>query len=175
MSIRSTNTVTKRDKKLLDLCSSTETRGSYTHYFPDNENFSLTSMTVLEVLRYQNYLIENGLRTRGAKVSGVGRYLIMSESLESAIQYLGLSKENIKFTEQTQDILIIGRLEQQRQYLEWKSGLLSDQQFQYNLAQEFYTVPLPGSRTSRESAFGGNAYHDSGTFLQELTDIRRLG
>lgn len=176
MSIQS-NVITRRDKKLLDLCSSKETRGSYTHYFLNNEKTTLTTMLLQEVLRYQDYLNQYGNDSRKVKITGVGRYLQMKPALEAGISYLGLNVQNIRFTEQIQDMLIIARLEQQRQYLEWKAGVISDTQFQYNLAQEFYTVPMPGALTERNSApiFGGQASHDSGTFLQEITDIRKLG
>lgn len=95
----------------------------------------LSSLTIGEIKLVQDQMIKNG-----AISSAVGKYKLISDTLEVAQKVLKLDDSTI-FSPETQDKFGQYLLER-RGYSKWMKGNLSDDDFQNNLAKEWASIAV---------------------------------
>jgi hypothetical protein len=138
-------------RPLLDLIGQVESRNNYDAHFGNASNRSVifTDMTVSDVRAWQDQFI-----TDGSPSSAVGRYQIISTTLDSLIRDLQLTGKE-KFDESLQDRMAI-RLLERRGALSFVDKTLSREAFAANLAQEWASFPrIVGDRPT-ESYYAGD-------------------
>lgn len=182
--------VTQQEQYLLNLIASGESSRSggdpYCSLYPSTYEPRLVTMTINQVIDFQRYRTASrssgGL---GIASSACGRYQFIRKTLEGIVSQVGLDR-NTRFTPQVQDYLILETLKRSRGLDSWKSGGISDEQFQLNLAKEFASVPVPFNTQGAnravqkgESYYAGDrlnaSHHNADVFLQNLKDIREGG
>lgn len=174
--------ITQQDKKLLDWIAIGESGGSYTAVHPGSQRSDLTSMSLAQILYYQEYDLEPG-PSSGA----VGRYQFVRPTLSDTIAYANMPTTTT-FSPGVQDYLIVQRLLAIRKYTAWKSEGITDEAFMINLAKEFASTPVPRDMQGHfifvkegQSYYLGvqdNTASDKYTvssYLQVLADIRTGG
>lgn len=185
-------TITEQDKNLLDLISKTNLTGTtyYSYYLAQKEP-RLTEWTLMQVQYFQAKLLRRNGKLRES--SAVGKYQLIKSAMKMAYRYLKLDPKRVRFTEEIQDALMIGRLEHIRKYNDWKTGKMTDEDFCIQLALEFDSIPVPRSMTANEVRNGvpkqdllaGQSFytgdyiftegHNLKAFLQTLSDLRKAG
>jgi len=185
-------TITQQDKILLDMVTKSNVKGyTYYSYYLGQTEPRLTEWSLSQVRLFQARLLRRSRRLKDS--SACGKYQLIKSSLVKSFLYLGLDPNNIRFSEEIQDALMIARLEQVRKYKEWKSGKLPDTDFCIQLAMEFDSVPVPRAIKANEikqgvpaqdllagqSFYTGNFIftegHNLKAFLQSLGDLRKAG
>jgi len=105
----------------------------------------LTEMTIKEVKQLQQQMLANQAGNK-LQSSAVGKYQLISTTLEEQQKTLGLS-DDTKFDATTQELFGLSLLEK-KGYREWAEGKISDYQFQKNIAKEWASVADPDTGTS---------------------------
>lgn len=143
-------------KPLLNLIAGAESNGNYNAYFgnPRNNDIRFTEMTVAEVRQWQEEYI-----AQGSPSSAVGRYQIISGTLDGLISELGIVPTQ-KFDESTQDTMAIALLER-RGSVEYVNEELSQEQFAANLAKEWAALPKVVGPNPEQSYYAGDGLNKS--------------
>jgi muramidase (phage lysozyme) len=143
-------------KPLLNLIAGAESNGNYNAYFgnPRNSDIRFTEMTVAEVRKWQEDYI-----AQGSPSSAVGRYQIISGTLDGLISELGVEPAQ-KFDESTQDAMAIALLER-RGSVEYVNEELSREQFAANLAKEWAALPKVVGPNPEQSYYAGDGLNKS--------------
>ena len=143
-------------KPLLNLIAGAESNGNYNAYFgnPRNNDIRFTEMTVAEVRQWQEDYI-----AQGSPSSAVGRYQIISGTLDGLINELGIEPTQ-KFNESTQDTMAIALLER-RGSVEYVNDELSKEQFAANLAKEWAALPKVVGDNPDQSYYAGDGLNKS--------------
>lgn len=136
---------------ILDLIGEAESRGNYNAFFGNAENKSVdfTKMTIREVRAWQDKYVRSG-----SKSSAVGKYQIIRGTMDSLIEGLGLTGDEL-FDERMQDRLGLALLNR-RGYSKWTSGQITKQQFANNLAREWASLPVIGGNKHGRSYYAGD-------------------
>jgi len=175
-------TLTEQDKSLIHLATSKEAK-TYDTVYGGQRIANLTTMTIAEVMRWQQ-------NRRGN--SAVGKYQMIPPVLEEETRKAGLNPLTTRFTKDTQDFLMMGRLKSKRGYEQFKSmslgssELANAQAFALKLAQEFASLPVPyavrGARAQVQKGMsyysgvaGNKSHHDPDTVVNTLIEIRKKG
>lgn len=180
-----TFTLTQQDKSLITLCTGAEAKSYNTVY--GGREIQLDQMTIAEVMQWQR-----DARAAGARGTAVGKYQMIPDTLLEETQKAKLDPLTTRFTKDTQDYLMLGRLKRFRRYEQFKekslgaSELENAQSFCLRLAQEFASIPVPyATRGDKRAVAKGESYyagdglnkshHDPDSFVNGLMDIRRGG
>lgn len=119
--------------ELLDFIGDHESALGYDNAF-DNERVNLTSMTINEVLAWQDQFVADG-----SPSSAAGRYQILRGTLRDLIRNEDLSGEEL-FDRNMQDRLAIALLER-RGLSKYLSGEISTDEFMKRLSTEWAALP----------------------------------
>lgn len=175
--------ISDQDKKLLDLVAKGEAvQGAdpYSSLWPSTADPMIPQYTLAQIDQYQTDRIGAGFKS-----SAIGRYQFIRGTLREVVTQSGLSSTT-RFSPDVQDYLIITRLKKSRKLDQWKSGSLSDKDFQLELAREFASVPVPydvqganGFVKKGQSYYSGDglnaAGHNADVFSYNIADIRNGG
>jgi hypothetical protein len=174
--------ITDQEYKLLDLVAKGEAlqgQGSdpYASLWPSTADPMIPEYTIEQIFQYQRDRLAAGYTS-----DAIGRYQFRFDPLSETVKKAGLPTTS-KFNPNVQDYLIIVRLKYMRKLESWKSGQLSDKDFQVELAKEFSSVPvpydIPGRAKKGQSYYANNkidkANHDPDIFSFNLADIRNGG
>jgi hypothetical protein len=175
--------ISDQERKLLDLVAKGEAvRGAdpYSSLWPSTADPMIPEYTLAQIDQYQTDRIRAGFKS-----SAIGRYQFIRGTLREVVTLSGLPG-TIRFSPDVQDYLIILRLKDLRKLDQWKSGSLSDLDFQLELAREFASVPVPydtqgpnGFVRKGQSYYSGDGLNSSGhnadVFSYNLADIRNGG
>lgn len=179
--------ITTQDRQVLDFVAKGEAvrvGDPYTSLNPNTSDPRIVQYTIAELLTFQS--------TRPRNRKAAGRYQFMPDTLRETAQSAGIDINNTRFTPTIQDFLILKRLELRRQYNQWKSSAISDDDFLLNLSKEFASIPVPRpvpagdpypivNLATGNSFFAGVAgnrvvgHANVDALLQELADIRTGG
>lgn len=106
---------------------------------------ALSTMTLSEVKEYQKQMLADPKNKLNS--SAVGKYQVVSETLKMATKALGIKDTDV-FSAEVQEK--VGEwLVKQRGFNDFKSGKISAQQFQNNLAKEWASLPQSHTGVSR--------------------------
>lgn len=143
-------------RPLLNLIAGAESNGNYNAYYgnPQNSGIVFTEMTVAEVRQWQEDYV-----AQGSPSSAVGRYQIISGTLDGLIGELGI-KPTQKFDESTQDAMAIALLER-RGSVEYVNEELTREQFAANLAKEWAALPKVIGDNPDQSYYAGDGLNKS--------------
>jgi hypothetical protein len=128
----------------------------------------LSEMTVQEVIEAQKAMVHKQRRARipqSNRSSAVGKYQFLMTNLEEALQK-GIIKPTDTFSEDTQDKLAYTKLQQRGfdRFLKSEKTDKDYEEFQYNLAKEWASIPVPIGRTTssgKKVEEDGRAYYDT--------------
>lgn len=136
---------------LFDLIGEKESNGNYNAFFGNaaNKEVEFTSMTVKDVRSWQDRFVRNG-----SKSSAVGKYQIIRKTMDSLIDEMGLTGEEL-FDEVLQDRMA-ETLANRRGLDKWKAGKISDEKFANNLAKEWASFPVIGGSKHGRSYYAGD-------------------
>lgn len=139
-------------RALLDLIAKAESNGNYTAHFgdPGSKDPDFTTMTLSEVQAWQR-----GFVASGQPSSAVGRYQIISTTLDGLIIELKLSSESVLFNESTQDRMAVALLER-RGLTAYVNDELTREEFAANLAKEWAGLPRIVGQNPEESFYSGD-------------------
>jgi hypothetical protein len=175
--------ISDQEKKLLDLVAKGEAvQGAdpYSSLWPSTVDLMIPQYTLAQIDQYQTDRISAGFDS-----SAIGRYQFIRGTLREVVGQSGLAGTT-RFSPDVQDYLIIVRLKKLRKLDSWKSGQLSDKDFQLELAREFASVPVPYDTQGNtmfvrkgQSYYSGDGLNSSGhnadVFSYNLADIRNGG
>jgi hypothetical protein len=151
---------------LLDLIGRVESRGQYTALVGNNRfEPQLTSMTVQEVLKFQQ-----GMLNRGHESTAVGKYQIIRGTLQSLVDD-GAVALNETFSPATQDRLAIALLNR-RGYQRYLQGALTVHEFADRVAMEWASFPMPDGRSYYAGVGSNKALVDRNTVISTLKGYR---
>jgi muramidase (phage lysozyme) len=137
-----------------DLIASVESiGGSYDTLFGNGTRVPLTSMTIAQVLQYQQDMIR-----RGAKSTAAGRYQFMSYTLPEYAKKAGFDFNTTLFNAATQDTLA-DILIREKGYDAFKGGKMSREKFLNNLSMAWAGLPSPAK--GGRSYYGGDGLNKS--------------
>jgi muramidase (phage lysozyme) len=149
--------------ELLNTIAEVESKNNYNAYFgnPDNASIQFTSMTVGEVLVWQEQFIEQGNPS-----SAVGRYQFIDSTLRGLVRELTID-ENSKFDESLQDRLAVALLERRgvREYVENK---MSREAFAHSLSQEWAALPRAIGENPEQSYYAGDGLNKAQLSVDEM-------
>lgn len=148
---------------LLSLIGEVESNDNYDAHFGNSANthVKFTDMSIGEVLKWQKNFV-----AQGSPSSAVGRYQILSGTLEGLVAQLGIDK-NRTFDSSTQDQMAIALLER-RGSVEYVNEELSKEQFAANLAKEWAALPKIIGENPEQSYYAGDGLNKS---LVESKDV----
>jgi len=175
--------ISDQEKKILDLVAKGEAvQGAdpYSSLWPSTSDPMIPQYTLAQIDQYQTDRIRAGFKS-----SAIGRYQFIRSTLREVVVLSGLPG-TIRFSPDVQDYLIILRLKDLRKLDQWKSGSISDLDFQLELAKEFASVPVPynlqganGFVSKGQSYYSGDGLNSSGhnadVFSYNVADIRNGG
>lgn len=143
-------------KPLLNLIANAESSGNYNAYFGNSRNAEIkfTEMSVADVRKWQEDYV-----AQGSPSSAVGRYQIISNTLDGLVNELGIEPTQ-KFDESTQDAMAIALLER-RGSVEYVNEELSQEQFAANLAKEWAALPKVVGDNPDQSYYAGDGLNKS--------------
>ena len=136
------------DRIALGEGSGYDTTYAYGQYNPENSK-QLTDMTIGEVKTLQKQMLANQKNDGiplGKQSSAVGKYQIIDTTLSGLEDTLGLS-DNTPFDAATQDELGLALLNDCG-FSKWIKGVMSDHDFQKNLAKKWASVADPDTGKS---------------------------
>ena len=140
-------------EKLLNYIGQKEAQGNYNMLVGSKIKSDLTSMTVAEVMKFQDNMISGKGPTGKHESTAVGKYQIIQETLAGLIRN-GVIKPGDIFNSSTQDRAAIALLKEKgmNSYLR---GKMSKEQFADAVAQVWASMPL-GSGQSAAAGIGSN-------------------
>lgn len=152
-------------KPLLNLIATVESNGNYNAHFGNSRNDSVkfTEMSVSEVRQWQKDFV-----AQGSPSSAVGRYQIISTTLDGLINELNIEPTQ-KFDSETQDKMAVALLERRgaEQYVNQE---LTPEQFAANLAKEWAALPKVIGDNPEQSYYAGDGLNKSLVEPKEVLD-----
>lgn len=151
---------------LLNLIARVESRDNYNAYFGNavNTEITFTKMSISAVQAWQEDFV-----ARGNPSSAVGRYQIISTTLDSLVTQLELDTDR-QFDESLQDELAIALLER-RGGEAYINDELTKKQFAANLAQEWAALPKVIGDNPSASYYDGDGLNKS---LVEIDEVLKV-
>lgn len=145
------NSMTVNYRSLLDTIAQGESKGNYNAYYGHAANTAIdfTSMTVTEVLVWQQEYID-----QGSPSSAVGKYQFINTTLKGLIDELGI-EGNARFDAALQDRLAI-RLLERRGVHDYMQGRISREQLAHNLSKEWAALPRVIGDNPESSYYAGD-------------------
>lgn len=153
-------------KPLLNLIAEGESNDNYNAYFgnPQNQEVDFTSMTIDEVIRWQNDFVR-----QGSPSSAVGRYQIINKTLVGLVEQLDVDTSQ-KFDEDLQDRLAITLLER-RGAKDFVNGRISREEFASNLSKEWAALPKVLGDNPRKSYYSADGLNQSRIAVNDLLKV----
>ncbi len=139
--------------KLLNYIGQKEAQGNYNMLVGSKIKSDLTSMTVAEVMKFQDNMISGRGPTGKHESTAVGKYQIIQETLAGLIRN-GIIKPGDIFNSSTQDRAAIALLKEKGMDA-YVSGKMSKEQFADRVARVWASMPL-GSGQSAAAGIGSN-------------------
>ncbi|MBC7512359.1 transglycosylase SLT domain-containing protein [Candidatus Saccharibacteria bacterium] len=152
-------------KPLLNLIASVESSGNYNAHFGNarNDSVKFTDMTIAEVQQWQQDFVG-----KGSPSSAVGRYQIISTTLDGLIDELAIEPSQ-KFDPPTQDKMAIALLER-RGAGAYVNKELSSEEFAANLAKEWAALPKVIGDNPEQSYYAGDGLNKSHVKPKKVLD-----
>ncbi len=143
-------------KPLLNLIATVESNGNYNAHFGNSRNDSVkfTDMSVAEVRQWQTDFV-----AKGSPSSAVGRYQIISTTLDGLVNELKLEPTQ-KFDPETQDKMAVALLER-RGADAYVNNELTQEEFAANLAKEWAALPKIVGENPEQSYYAGDGLNKS--------------
>ena len=132
--------------KLLDIVAKPESGGHYDIMMGGTRNPKILSMTINELLAYQQKY-----KAMGNETAAAGRYQFMPKTLANVANQLGLDRDKVVFDPATQDKCATVLLKE-KGLDQWLAGKMSDKQFMDGLSQVWAGLPSPSK--------GGASWYD---------------
>ncbi|MDC0506118.1 hypothetical protein OAN96_00825 [Candidatus Gracilibacteria bacterium] len=159
-------------KGVLSMIGAIEGGNQYNALVGDADQYvvRLTSMSISEVLDYQETMVASGKES-----SAVGKYQIINKTLKGLVANHNLDL-NAKFDEKMQDRLAIYLMEE-KGLNKFTSGKMSKDEFQLGLSQVWAAIPTGplGKGDENDSYYGGvgsnRALVSSSKFSEQLGEI----
>ena len=150
-------------RPLLDAIARGESSDNYNAYFghPDNSTVHFTTMTVAQVLQWQEEYVRQGHYS-----SAVGRYQIVRPTLAGLVARLKIDP-SARFDAVMQDRMAIALLER-RGAVQYAEKELSREQFAANIAQEWAALPKAVGDKPGESYYAGDGVNQSRLTIEEV-------
>lgn len=150
-------------RPLLHTIAKGESKGNYNAFFgdPANTRVRFTDMTIDEVLAWQKEYV-----AIGAISNAVGKYQIISPTLEGLVRQLSLDRSTL-FNEATQDKLAIALIER-RGAKDFAKNKLSAEQFAANLAQEWAALPRITGQNASSSYYASDGVNKAHISPKEI-------
>jgi muramidase (phage lysozyme) len=135
-----------------------EAQGNYNMLVGRKEKPDLTSMSVADVMKFQNTMIKNGHES-----TAVGKYQIIQETLAGLIRN-GVLKPGDVFNSSTQDRAALALLKEKGMD-QYTSGKLSKEQFADAVAQVWASMPLASGKSYAEGKGSNRALGSRSEYL----------
>lgn len=149
--------------KILDLIGRAESGGNYNVLVGGKVNPDLTSMTIREVLAFQD-----NMRAQGHETTAVGKYQIIQKTLQGLLAQ-GVVSPNETFSPGTQDKLAIALLNE-KGWSKFQSGKMSADQMADAIAQVWAGFPLANGQSAYQGVGSNKATIGRQEVLTALTD-----
>ncbi len=150
---------------LLDTIAQAESRSNYNAYFgnPNNTKVEFTSMTVGEVLGWQEKFVQQGNPS-----SAVGRYQFIDSTLKGLVKETDTSEAEI-FDKELQDKLAFELLERRgiREYVDEK---INRETFAHNLSKEWAGLPKVFGDNPEQSYYAGDGLNKAQVNIDEVLE-----
>lgn len=159
--------------ELLDTIAKVESKGNYNAYFgsANNNSVQFTSMTVGEVLTWQEKFVKDGNPS-----SAVGRYQFIDSTLRGLVRDLSID-ENEMFSPALQDRLAVALLER-RGVREYADNKISREDFAHNLSKEWAALPKAKGDNPEQSYYAGDGLNKAQLSVNEvyasIATVRKL-
>ncbi len=158
---------------LLDTIAQAESRSNYNAYFgnPNNTKVEFTSMTVGEVLGWQEKFVQQGNPS-----SAVGRYQFIDSTLKGLVKETDTSEAEI-FDKELQDKLAFELLERRgiREYVDEK---INRETFAHNLSKEWAGLPKVVGDNPEQSYYAGDGLNKAQVniddVLEAIDSVRKI-
>jgi conjugal transfer mating pair stabilization protein TraG len=151
--------------KLLDTIAHAESKSNYNAYFgnPTNTSIKFTSMTISEVLTWQEQFVQQGNPS-----TAVGRYQFIDSTLKGLIDETG-TKETDIFDKELQDKLAYALLERRgiREYVDEK---INRETFAHNLSKEWAGLPKVIGDNPEQSYYSGDGLNKAQVDVHEVLE-----
>ena len=150
-------------KPLLNLIAKFESGGNYNAYYGNsrNQDIDFTNMSVAQVRQWQQDYV-----AQGSASSAVGRYQIISTTLDGLVQELNIEPSQ-KFDQATQDSMAVALLER-RGSVDYVNEEVTKEQFAANLAKEWAALPKIIGENPEQSYYAGDGLNKSHVAPQEV-------
>jgi len=163
--------LSKGDKILLEAISEFESKKGVAGYNIVHSSYNkqlpkrLSSMTLSEVSRLQADMVHSGS-------SAVGKYQFITITFDEVRRYMKLPKNTI-FSQTTQDMMILTRLNYKRGYEDWKAGGITDAMFLDNIHKEFASIPNASGGSMYEGRDGNRTLTTASYMFGVLKEVRK--
>lgn len=151
---------------LLTLIARVESSDNYNAYFsnPNNSTIDFTSMSIEEVMAWQQDFVR-----QGSPSSAVGRYQIISTTLNDLVQELRIDTSE-KFDKTMQDTLAI-RLIERRGAVAYVNDEISREEFAANLAKEWAALPKIIGDNPQDSYYASDGLNKSRVKVNQVLEV----
>lgn len=149
--------------QLLDLIAKVESRGNYNAHFGNARNTSInfTTMPIKEVMQWQTDFVQ-----RGNPSSAVGKYQIISTTLNGLVNELGVDTNQL-FDKTMQDRMAVTLIER-RGAEAYVNNELTKEEFAANLAKEWASLPKVIGERPNESYYASDGLNKSLVSIKEV-------
>jgi len=167
-----------RDYAILNFIASKESKSDYTMVYPNTPSPEILEYTIDKILKMQSEMVGSPIAIQYSRASAVGRYQLIQDQVSSAADSIGLNRELTKFSKYIQDAMCIQLITDTCDYEKWLAEEIETEIFQFKLAGQFESIPLPCSKNNETKRLGRigslEAQHDCDTVTDELDDIRSM-
>ena len=148
---------------MLDTIADGESSDNYNAYYgrPGNSSIDFTSMTIAEVLQWQEDYVEEG-----SPSSAVGRYQFIRPTLQGLIDEHNVDTD-LPFTAEVQDKLAIELIKRRGVY-DFMDGKISREDFAHNLSQEWAALPSVKGDNPEESYYADDGLNEARLDIAEI-------
>ncbi len=148
---------------LLTVIADGESNGNYNAYFGNagNSQIMFTSMTVKEVLEWQEHFTDSGQPS-----NAVGKYQFIRSTLRELIRDMNISSRAL-FDATLQDRLAIQLIER-RGAAEYVRGGISREEFAHNLSKEWAALPQVTGSNPEASYYDGDGLNRSRVRIDQI-------
>ena len=135
--------------KLLNYLGQKESQGKYDMLVGKRQHSPLTSMTVAEVMKFQDNMISGRGPTGKHESTAVGKYQIVKATMEYLLGTGAIKSDDI-FNSNTQDRAAM-QLLKRRGMNAYMSGKISKDEFADRVAKEWSSMPLASGKSAAEN------------------------
>lgn len=170
--------INQQDYAILNFIASKESKSEYSMVYPNTVSPEILQYTIDKILQMQSEMVRSPIAIQYSRSSAVGRYQLIQDQIATAADSIGLDKELTKFSKYVQDALCMEIIKNKCDYEKWLAEEIETEIFQFKLAGQFESIPLPCSKNNETKRLGRigslEAQHDCDTVTDELDDIRSM-